>query len=54
MDFGNPAVFSAVPPIPEHVATKLNVVRVGLNYHFNWAEPPAPPPVVTKARTISK
>jgi outer membrane immunogenic protein len=46
MDFGNPAIFTAIPPNPEHVSTKLNVVRVGLNYHFNWTPPP--PPIVTK------
>jgi outer membrane immunogenic protein len=49
MDFGNPAVFTAIPPNPEHVSTKLNVVRVGLNYHFNWTPAPTPPPIVTKA-----
>jgi opacity protein-like surface antigen len=54
MDLGDPTVFTAIPPNPEHVSTKLNVVRVGLNYHFNWQPPPAAPPVVTKTRPISK
>jgi hypothetical protein len=34
-------------PLPQ-----ANIVRVGLNYHFNWTPPP--PPVVTKTRPISK
>lgn len=50
VDLGNPAVFSAIPPIPEHVSTTANIVRVGLSYYFSAAPPPAPPPVVTKAR----
>ena len=54
VDLGNPAVFSAVPPQPEHVSTHFDVVRLGLNYHFNWTPTPAPPPVVTKTRPISK
>ncbi len=50
IDFGNPAVFSAVPPFPEHVATTADVVRVGLNYNFNWAPPPvaSPRPIIRK------
>jgi outer membrane immunogenic protein len=54
VDFGNPAVFTAIPPNPEHVSTTADIVRVGLNYHFNWQPPPAPPPVITKSRPISK
>jgi outer membrane immunogenic protein len=54
VDLGNPAVFAALPPNPEHVSTHFDVVRLGLNYHFNWGAPAAPPPVVTKTRPISK
>jgi hypothetical protein len=30
-------------PLPQ-----ANIVRVGLNYHFNWTPPPAPPPLIRK------
>jgi outer membrane immunogenic protein len=49
VDLGDPAVFSAIPPIPEHVSTTVNVVQVGLNYHFNSFAPVASaPPIVRK------
>jgi outer membrane immunogenic protein len=48
VDLGDPAVFSAIPPIPEHVSTTADVVRVGLDYHFNAFAPVAPAPIVRK------
>jgi outer membrane immunogenic protein len=53
VDLGNPAVFSAIPPQPEHVSTTADIFRVGLSYYFS-APPPPPSPVVTKAPPISK
>jgi outer membrane immunogenic protein len=53
VDLGNPAVFTAIPPNPEHVSTHFDVVRLGLNYHFSWTPAPTPP-VVTKTRAINK
>ncbi len=50
VDLGDPAVFTAIPPNPEHVSTQFNVVRIGLNYYFNWTPPPAASPLITKAR----
>lgn len=50
VDLGNPAVFTAIPPNPEHVSTQFDVVRVGLNYYFNWTPSPAASPLITKAR----
>jgi outer membrane immunogenic protein len=55
VDLGDPAVFTAIAPNPEHVSTTADIVRVGLSYYFSAAPPPvAPPPVVTKARPVSK
>jgi outer membrane immunogenic protein len=54
VDLGNPAVFTAIPPFPEHVSTTAEIVRIGINYHFGWTPPAEPPPVVTKARPYSK
>ena len=49
IDLGNPAVFTALPPNPEHVSTTAEVVRVGLDYHFNWTEPaPRASPMLRK------
>jgi opacity protein-like surface antigen len=49
VDLGNPAVFSAAPPVPEHVSTTAEVVRVGLDYHFSWTVPAtSSPPILTK------
>jgi outer membrane immunogenic protein len=49
VDFGNPAVFTAIPPNPEHVSTTADIVRVGLNYHFYSVAPPPPaPPLIRK------
>jgi outer membrane immunogenic protein len=48
VDLGNPAVFSAIPPQPEHVSTRGDLVRAGLTYYFSAPPPPAPP-VITKA-----
>ncbi len=31
-----------------HERTTVNIVRAGLNYKFDWFEPPAPAPVVAK------
>jgi len=53
VDLGNPAVFSAIPPIPEHVSTEGDIVRAGLTYYFN-APPPPMPPVITKAPRVTK
>jgi outer membrane immunogenic protein len=49
IDFGNPAVFTALPPNPEHVSTTADVVQLGLDYHFDWTGPAAPTsPMVRK------
>lgn len=49
VDLGNPAVFSAIPPIPEHVSTTAEVFRLGLDYHFNWTAPAqSSPPMLRK------
>jgi outer membrane immunogenic protein len=42
VDFGDHGIFSATPPITEHVTTRADIVRVGLNYHFDFAPPPMP------------
>lgn len=42
VDLGDHNIFSAVPPYPEYVTTKANIVRAGINYHFDLAPPPAP------------
>jgi outer membrane immunogenic protein len=49
VDLGNPAVFSAIPPQPEHVSTTADIFRVGISYYFNAPPPPPPPPIITKA-----
>lgn len=49
VDLGNPAVFSAIPPQPEHVSTTADIFRVGLSYYFNAPPPPPPAPIITKA-----
>jgi outer membrane immunogenic protein len=54
VDFGNPAVFSAVPPIPEHVSTSGDIVRAGLTYYFSAPPPPPPSPILTKAPRVTK
>jgi hypothetical protein len=48
--FGNPSVFTAIPPNPEHVSTTADIVRIGLNYRFSWE----PPPIVTKVSPFTK
>ncbi len=49
IDLGDPAVFTAIPPNPEHVATTANVVRIGFDYHFNSVTPVAvAPPILGK------
>jgi outer membrane immunogenic protein len=47
IDFGDPAIFTALPPNPEHVSTTADVVRVGLDYHFN-TPPPSGAPMLRK------
>lgn len=54
VDLGNPAVFSAIPPQPEHVSTTADIFRVGISYYFNAPPPPAASPMVTKAPRYSK
>jgi outer membrane immunogenic protein len=49
VDLGDPAVFTAIPPNPEHVSTRFDVVRVGISYYFNGPPPPPSPPIITKA-----
>ncbi len=46
VDLGNQAIFTAAT-FPEHVATHAEIIRVGLNYHFDIAPPP---PVVVRAK----
>ena len=49
IDLGNPAVFTALPPNPEHVATTAEIIRLGFDYHFNsFAPAPAAAPMVRK------
>lgn len=49
VDLGNPAVFTALPPNPEHVATTADLFRVGLDYHFTWTgSPPPSSPILHK------
>lgn len=40
VDLGDHGIFSAIPNYPEYVATTANIVRVGINYHFDFAPPP--------------
>jgi outer membrane immunogenic protein len=55
IDLGDPAVFTAIPPNPEHVSTTADIVRVGVSYYFNAPPPPpAPAPILTKAPPVSK
>jgi outer membrane immunogenic protein len=49
IDLGDPAVFTAIPPNPEHVSTTADIVRLGISYYFNAPPPPPPPPIITKA-----
>jgi outer membrane immunogenic protein len=50
VDLGNPGVFTALPPNTEHVSTTAEVVRAGLDYHFNWTGSTyrSSPPIPTK------
>jgi len=48
VDLGNPAVFTAIPPNPEHVSTTADIVRIGFDYHFNSVAPAAAPPILGK------
>lgn len=47
-DLGDPALFSTTPPIPEHVSTTVQVVRLGLDYNFNWTGPVVSSPPILK------
>jgi outer membrane immunogenic protein len=40
VDLGDHGVFTAVPPNVEHVSARANIVRVGLNYHFDLSATP--------------
>lgn len=47
VELGTEGIFSAVPPQPEHVSTSAEILRAGVNYHFN-PPPPPPAPLVSK------
>ncbi|MGA3302423.1 MAG: outer membrane beta-barrel protein [Methylovirgula sp.] len=47
VNLGTEGFFSAAPPSPEHVTTSADILRAGVNYHFDLPAPP-PAPLVSK------
>jgi outer membrane immunogenic protein len=41
VDLGDHGIFTAIAPNVEHVSTHAEIVRVGVNYHFDIAPPAA-------------